>query len=89
MFKAAVEYTMGDAITTRSLIDQHSLIEKNILDGHTKIKKPKAAINIQDDLLENSADTRKPSTALPVAQLNPRSITKDLLIRCNVVRNKN
>lgn len=45
MFKAVVEYTMGEAITTRSLMDPTSLIEKNILDGHSKIKKPiKAAI---------------------------------------------
>jgi hypothetical protein len=75
MFKAAVEYTMGEAITTRSLVDQKALIEKNILDGHTKIRKQKNNIQIldtfgTDNLMENSTATdakKPPNTALPVA----------------------
>ena len=33
MFKAAVEYSMGKNITTRSLVDDESSIEKQVLDG--------------------------------------------------------
>jgi hypothetical protein len=88
MFKAAVEYTMGDQITARSLRDRNSLIEKTILDVHSKISKPRANIQIFDKFgTEELVD--KPSTALPATILNPRKITKDLLVKCNVIRSKN
>ena len=39
MFKAAIEYTMGNNITTRSLHDQNSLIEKHVFDAQSKMQK--------------------------------------------------
>ena len=39
MFKAAVEYSMGKTITTRSLVDDESSIEKQVLDGKQNAQK--------------------------------------------------
>ena len=39
MFKAAIEYTMGNNITTRSLHDNNNLIEKHVFDAQSKIQK--------------------------------------------------
>ena len=45
MFKAAIEYTMGNNITTRSLHDQNLMIEKQVFDAQSKIQKNMNSLN--------------------------------------------
>ena len=79
MFKAAQEYCMGPEITTRSLIDNGSMIEKSILDGHNSIK-------FHPQILCNDSEKLRMSQESP---FDPRQYTKDLLKKCNILRQKN
>ena len=45
MFKAAIEYTMGNNITTRSLHDGNLMIEKQVFDAQSKMNKNTNSMN--------------------------------------------
>jgi hypothetical protein len=45
MFKAAIEYTMGNNITTRSLHDGNLMIEKQVFDAQSKMNKNTKSMN--------------------------------------------
>ena len=53
MFKAAIEYSMANQQTTRSLNDQNLSIEKQVLDGHAKLQK--SALLLKKNNINNQA----------------------------------